>query len=83
MFTSSIPTKLSTLLLLLSNRDDACLTSLSNDDATMTSSGQNVELHAKYSTSTEHNPPEANYCCGRSNGKPKIGYHCSDAHYKN
>ncbi len=38
--------KLPPLFLLLSNRDDACLTSLSNDDVTMTSSSHNVELHS-------------------------------------
>ncbi len=56
--------------------------SLSNDDVTMMSSSQNMELHVNYSTTTEHNPPEANYCSGRGNGKPKNGYHCSNKHYK-
>ncbi len=58
MFTPSSPTKATTLLLLLSKRDDACLTSLSNEDVTMTSSSQNMELHVNYSATTEHNPPE-------------------------
>jgi hypothetical protein len=40
-----------------------------------------VELHVKYNTTTDHNPPEANYCCGRGNGKLKNGYHCSNKHY--
>jgi hypothetical protein len=58
MFTPSSPTQATlNLLLQLSNRVDACLTSLSDDDITMTSSSQNLELHVNYST-TEHNPPE-------------------------
>ena len=29
---------------------------------------------AKYNATTEQNPPEADYCCGRGNGKPRNGY---------
>ncbi len=74
--------KLPTLLLLLSNSNDPCLSSLSDDYVTMTSSNQSVVLHVKYSTTTEHNPSEANYCCGRGNSKPKNGCHNSNKHYK-
>ncbi len=35
-----------------------------------------VEL-LKYNTTTEQNPPEADYCCGRGNDKPKNGNHRS------
>jgi hypothetical protein len=44
------------------------------------SSSQTVELHVKYSTTTEHNPPEANYCCGRGDG-PNNGYRRCIKHY--
>ncbi len=30
---------------------------------------QTVELH-KYNATTEENPPEAEYCCGRGSGEP-------------
>ncbi len=43
----------------------------------VTSTVQTVEVHVKYNTATEHNPPEIDYCCGRGNGKPKHCYHCS------
>jgi hypothetical protein len=33
-----------------------------------------MELH-NYNTTMEYNPPEADYCCGRGNGKPKDGCH--------
>jgi hypothetical protein len=82
MFTPSSPTKLQALSLLLINRDDACLASLSIDDVAMMSSSQNMKLQAKYSTTTEHNPPGANYCCGRGNDKPKNGCYRSNTHYK-
>jgi hypothetical protein len=39
-----------------------------------------AELHVIYSTTTEHNPPEANYRCGMGNGKPKNGYYHSNKH---
>jgi hypothetical protein len=32
-------------------------------------------------TTTEQNPPKADYCCGRGNGKPKKGYHHSNKYY--
>ena len=35
----------------------------------------------KSNTTTEHNPPEADNCHGRSNGKPKNGYHRSNKYY--
>ncbi len=40
-----------------------------------------MQLHVKYSTATENNQPEANYCCGMGNVKPKNGYHRSNKHY--
>jgi hypothetical protein len=49
--------------------------------AAVTSTIQIVELHVKYSTTTDHNPPEADHCCGRSRGKPKNGYHHSKKYY--
>ncbi len=38
---------------------------------------QNRGVH-KYNTTTEKNPHEADYCCGRGNGKPKNDYHRSN-----
>ncbi len=32
----------------------------------------NHGVTCKYNTTTEHNPPQADYCYGRSNGKPKM-----------
>jgi hypothetical protein len=49
--------------------------------ATGTSTMQVVEYHVKYNTTTDHNPPEADHCCGRGKGKPKIGYHHSNKYY--
>ncbi len=34
-----------------------------------------------YNTTTEQKPSEADYCCGRGNGKPKNGYHYSNKYY--
>ncbi len=34
-----------------------------------------------YNTTTNHNPPEADHCCGRGKGKPKNGYHHSNKYY--
>ncbi len=42
---------------------------------------QIVELHVKYNTTTDQNPPEADHCCGRGKGKPKNGYYCSNKYY--
>ncbi len=49
--------------------------------AEVTSTMQIVEYHIKYSTTTDHNPPEADHCCGRGKGKPKNGYHRSSNKY--
>ncbi len=51
--------------------------------AAVTSTMQIVELYAKYNTTTNHNPPEADHCCGRGKGKPKNGYHHSNKYYLN
>jgi hypothetical protein len=81
MFTPSSPIEATNSLLLI-NRDDACPTSFSDaGDIMLTSSSKTVKLPAKYSTTTEHNPHEANCCIGRGNGKPKNGYHRSNKHY--
>jgi hypothetical protein len=49
--------------------------------AVVTSTMQTMEYHVKCNTTTDHNPPEADHCCGRSKGKPKNGYHCSNKYY--
>jgi hypothetical protein len=49
--------------------------------AAVTSTMQIVEYHVKYNTTTDQNPPEADPCCGRGNGKSKKGYHCSNKYY--
>ena len=50
--------------------------------AAVTSTMQIVEYHAKYNTTTDYKPPEADHCCGRGKGKPKIkGYHHSNKYY--
>jgi hypothetical protein len=41
---------------------------------------ETVKLH-KYHTTTEQKPPKADYYCGRGNGKPKNGLHCSNKNY--
>ncbi len=41
----------------------------------------NCGVTCKYNTTTEHNPPEADYCYGRSNGKPRNDYHHSNKYY--
>ncbi len=35
----------------------------------------------KVNTTTDHYPPEADHCCGRSKGKAKKGYHRSNKYY--
>ncbi len=49
--------------------------------ATVSSNMQIVELHVKYNSTIDHNPPAADHCCGRGKGKPKKGYHCSNKYY--
>jgi hypothetical protein len=49
--------------------------------ASVTSTMQIIELHVKYNTTTNLNPPEADHCCGRGKGKPKKGYHRSNKYY--
>jgi hypothetical protein len=49
--------------------------------AAVTSTMQIVEYCLKYSTTTDHNPPEADHCCSRGKGKPKNGYHHSIKYY--
>jgi hypothetical protein len=49
--------------------------------AVISTISKTVELHVKYSTTTEHNPPEANYYWSRGNGVPKNGYHHTNKHY--
>jgi hypothetical protein len=41
----------------------------------------NCGVTFKYNTTTVHNPPEADYCYGRSNNKPKNGYLRSNKYY--
>ncbi len=50
--------------------------------AKVTRTMQIVELHVKYNTTTDHNPPEADHCCGTGKGKPKKGYHQSNKYYR-
>jgi hypothetical protein len=40
-----------------------------------------MELHVKYNTTTDYNPPEADRCCGRDKGIPKNGHHHSNKYY--
>jgi hypothetical protein len=49
-------------------------------DAVTSNIGKTVESQ-KYNTTTEQNPLEADYCCGRGNGIPKNGYHRSNKYY--
>ncbi len=42
----------------------------------------NLGVICKYNTTMVHNPPEAEYCYGRSNGKPKNGYQRSNKYYQ-
>ncbi len=50
-------------------------------DAVTGTVSKTVELRM-YNTTTEKNPPKADYCCGRSNSKPKNGYYCSNKYYQ-
>ncbi len=34
-----------------------------------------------YNTTTEQNPPKADYCCSRGNSKPKHGYYHGNKYY--
>ena len=34
-----------------------------------------------YNTTTEWNPPKADYCCGGGYSKPKNGYYLSNKYY--
>jgi hypothetical protein len=53
---------------------------VTSTDAETSTRSKTMELH-KYNTTTEQSTPEADYCCGRGNGKPKNGNHLHNKYY--
>ncbi len=49
--------------------------------AAVTSTMQIVELHVKYNTTADHNPPEADHCCVGVRVSLRKGYHHSNKYY--